>query len=281
MTLDTLAIDAPDVEIVGETRRRDPQLPDRRRPDRARRRSRPSTRTRRRTPSARGSCAAASRRAQVVPVSSTAEAVRSVSGAAGAPQAALGNRLAATLYGGERSCSTTSTTTPATRPASSGSPAPRTPTACARASQATARRRPRSSSGAPATGRPGWLVNCLGRALHARDQPDADRVAAAPDRPRPLHVLRRLRGRERRGRRRGRRSTACARRCEEVRVLGSYRARVRRTDVVHRTRAVRAGRARYTRACEMPHGRRIHHQRGPRRPTSTGDAGVTVAGCSC
>ncbi|HEY7966135.1 MAG TPA: prephenate dehydratase [Solirubrobacteraceae bacterium] len=41
------------------------------------------------------------RRATVIPTSSTAEAVRSVVAAAGAPHAALGNRLAAALYGGE------------------------------------------------------------------------------------------------------------------------------------------------------------------------------------
>ncbi|HEX4035577.1 MAG TPA: prephenate dehydratase [Solirubrobacteraceae bacterium] len=41
------------------------------------------------------------RQATVIPTSSTAEAVRSVVAAAGAPQAALGNRLAAALYGGE------------------------------------------------------------------------------------------------------------------------------------------------------------------------------------
>jgi len=41
------------------------------------------------------------RAATVIPTSSTAEAVRAVAAAAGAPHAALGNRLAAALYGGE------------------------------------------------------------------------------------------------------------------------------------------------------------------------------------
>ena len=88
-------------------------------------------------------------------------------------------------------------------------------------------------------GSPGWLVSCLAELSDARHQPDADRVAAAADRPGPLHVLRRLRRRERRGTRSRRRSTGLRARCEEVRVLGSYRG-AERAPVVHRTSAVRA-----------------------------------------
>jgi prephenate dehydratase len=70
--------------------------------------------------------------AKVIPTSSTADAVRSVTADPQAPHAALGNRLAASLYG-------------------------RRARRCARWSVAAVRRRPRSFSGAPATVPPaGW-----------------------------------------------------------------------------------------------------------------------------
>ena len=100
VTLDTLAIDAPDVEIVGERVAEirncliasGPLELD-------------AIETVYSHPQASAQCARFLRsrvaRAQVVAVSSTAEAVRRVSAQAGGPpQAALGNRLAAALYGG-------------------------------------------------------------------------------------------------------------------------------------------------------------------------------------
>ena len=99
VTLDTLAIDAPDVEIVGERVAEirncliaagPIELGD--------------IETVYSHPQASAQCARFLRsrvgRAHVVAVSSTAEAVRRVSGEAGARHAALGNQLAATLYGG-------------------------------------------------------------------------------------------------------------------------------------------------------------------------------------
>ena len=70
---------------------------------------------------------------------------------------------------------------------------------------------------------PGWLVQLPRRARRPRHQPDPDRVAPAAHRARPLHVLRRLRGRH------AAEPTVAAAidglraRCQEVRVLGSYR----------------------------------------------------------
>ena len=98
VTLDTLAIDAPDVEIVGErvAEIRNCLIA-----------AGPIELSEIETvyshPQASAQCARFLRSrvgsAQVVAVSSTAEAVRRVSGAAGAAHAALGNRLAASLYG--------------------------------------------------------------------------------------------------------------------------------------------------------------------------------------
>ena len=70
-------------------------------------------------------------------------------------------------------------------------------------------------------------------------------------------------------------------RCQEVRVLGSYRAAgaERRRAGVHTRDGSRSAAA--TLAPARCRSRRTHHHRGPRRPMSTGDAGVTVAGCSC
>ena len=121
VTLDTLATDAPDVAIVGERVAEIRNCLIAAGPIEL-----AEIETVYSHPQASAQCAEFLRsrvgRAQVVAVSSTAEAVRRVSGATGAPQAALGNQLAATLYGGQ-CCSTPSTTTRATRPASSGSPA--------------------------------------------------------------------------------------------------------------------------------------------------------------
>ena len=76
----------------------DPPLPDRPRRDRRSTRSRPSSPTRRPPPSARASSATRLPRARVIAAPSTAEAVRR-SPSTTAPWAALGNRLAAELYG--------------------------------------------------------------------------------------------------------------------------------------------------------------------------------------
>jgi prephenate dehydratase len=99
VTLDTLAIDAPDVEIVGErvAEIRNCLIA-----------SGPTSLADIETvyshPQASAQCARFLRgrvgRAQVVAVSSTAEAVRRVVAEPGSPHAALGNPLAASLYGG-------------------------------------------------------------------------------------------------------------------------------------------------------------------------------------
>ena len=68
---------------------------------------------------------------------------------------------------------------------------------------------------------PGALVNALREFSDRDDQPHPDRVAAAAQRPRPLHVL--LRPRGRRGRRRRRRGDRGAARQGRIGpVLGSY-----------------------------------------------------------
>ncbi len=101
VTLDTLAIDAPEVAIVGETVAEIRNCLIAAAAARARPRSRRCTRTHRPTLSARSFSAAACAAAKVIPTSSTADAVRSVTADPQAPHAALGNRLAATLYGGQ------------------------------------------------------------------------------------------------------------------------------------------------------------------------------------
>ena len=99
VTLDTLATDAPDVVIVGET-----VMTIRNCLIAARPRELEAIETVYSHPQANAQCAHFLRRrlhgAHVIPVSSTAEAVRSVTAAPEAPLAALGNRLAASLYGG-------------------------------------------------------------------------------------------------------------------------------------------------------------------------------------
>jgi len=98
VTLDTLATDAPDVAIVGETVATIRNCLIAAGPRELR-----SIETVYSHPQANGQCAQFLRRrlhgARVIPVSSTAEAVRSVTAAGGTPVAALGNRLAAALYG--------------------------------------------------------------------------------------------------------------------------------------------------------------------------------------
>jgi prephenate dehydratase len=99
VTLDTLAIDAPGVVIVGETVAaiRNCLIA-------ASPRELEEIETVYSHPQANAQCAqflrSRLRAARVIPVSSTAEAVRSVTAAPGVPAAALGNRLAAALYGG-------------------------------------------------------------------------------------------------------------------------------------------------------------------------------------
>jgi prephenate dehydratase len=100
VTLDTLATDATDVVIVGET-----VAPIRNCLIAATPRALETIETVYSHPQPNAQCAqflrSRLRGARVIPVSSTAEAVRSVVAAPQAPVAALGNRLAASLYGGE------------------------------------------------------------------------------------------------------------------------------------------------------------------------------------
>jgi prephenate dehydratase len=99
VTLDTLATDAPSVVIVGETVAtiRNCLIA-------AAPRELATIETVYSHPQANAQCAhflrSRLRGARVIPVSSTAEAVRSVTASPHAPVAALGNRLAASLYGG-------------------------------------------------------------------------------------------------------------------------------------------------------------------------------------
>ena len=83
--------------------------------------------------------------------------------------------------------------------------------------------RPRSCSGAPGAERPGWLVRCLDE--FARREINLTKIESRPRRERLGHYMFfvDLDGASsgRRGRRRDRRR---AEMCEEVRVLGSYRA---------------------------------------------------------
>jgi prephenate dehydratase len=100
VTLDTLATDAPEVVIVGET-----VVTIRNCLIAAAPRELATIETVYSHPQANAQCAhflrSRLRTARVIPVSSTAEAVRSVTAAPEAPVAALGNRLAASLYSGE------------------------------------------------------------------------------------------------------------------------------------------------------------------------------------
>ena len=94
--------------------------------------------------------------------------------------------------------------------------------------------------------RPGWLVRCLDEFAAQGDQPDEDRVAAAAGAAGQLHVLRRPRRRAARTRRSPRRSRGVRAMCEEVRVLGSYRA------AASAGRVTAASRLRQRRARERP-----------------------------
>ena len=205
-------------------------LPDRARASRRSTRSRRSSRTRRPPRSARASCAtrlprrAGARRPTRPPTRCA------WSPSSSAPWAALGNRLSAELYGCE-----------ILRAGRRGRAGQRDALRLARAARratpaGTARGRRRSSSGARATSRPGWLVALPVRVRLPRREPDEDRVAAAQAGPRPLHVLRRPRGRARPTPRSPGARGAARRRPSEVRVLGSYpaasvgRARLRGAD---------------------------------------------------
>jgi len=166
VTLDTLAIDAPDVEIVGERVAEIRNCLIAAGPIEL-----GEIETVYSHPQASAQCAGFLRsrvgRAQVVAVSSTAEAVRRVSAATGAPQAALGNQLAATLYGAS-----------VLLDAVDDHPGNQTRFVwLARAAEADGVRARVQSDGAPKTsivfwgagdGTAGWLVNCLAE-LSARE----------------------------------------------------------------------------------------------------------------
>ena len=100
VTLDTLATDAPGVVIVGETVAEIRNCLIAARPLEL-----AAIETVYSHPQANAQCAqflrSSLRAAKVIPTSSTADAVRSVTADPLAPHAALGNRLAAALYGGE------------------------------------------------------------------------------------------------------------------------------------------------------------------------------------
>jgi len=100
VTLDTLATDATDVAIVGETVAEIRNCLIAARPLEL-----AAIETVYSHPQANAQCAQFLRTnlrgAKVIPTSSTADAVRSVTAEPSAPHAALGNRLAAALYGGE------------------------------------------------------------------------------------------------------------------------------------------------------------------------------------
>ncbi len=100
VTLDTLATDATDVAIVGETVAEIRNCLIAARPLEL-----AAIETVYSHPQANAQCAqflrSSLRAAKVIPTSSTADAVRSVTADPLAPHAALGNRLAAALYGGE------------------------------------------------------------------------------------------------------------------------------------------------------------------------------------
>ena len=130
--------------------------------------------------------------------------------------------LAAELYGCDGAARRASRTSPATQTRFVWL-APRARAPRRRRRRTARRRRRRSSSGAPATSAPGWLVRCLSRARLPRHQPDADRVAAAASGGSATTCSSSTSRAARTTRRSPRRSTACARHCEQVRVLGSYR----------------------------------------------------------
>jgi len=221
VTLDTLAIDAPDVAIVGErvAEIRNCLIA-------AGPLELEAIDTVYSHPQASAQCARFLRsrvpRAQVVAVSSTAEAVRRVSAAPGSPQAALGNRLAAALYGGS-----------VLLDAVDDHPGNQTRFVwLARAADADRVRRRVEGGGAPKTsivfwgagdGTAGWLVNCLAE-LSAREI-SLTRIESRPRRIGLGHYMFFADF----GGSTGQDAVAAAlaglrARCEEVRVLGSYRA---------------------------------------------------------
>ena len=253
VTLDTLAIDAPDVDDRRRAGRRDPQLPDRRGPDRARRdrdgllappgerpvRALPAQ-PRRARPRGRGQLdrrggqrGSAARRAPRTLRSATGSPRRCTAGAIllEAVDDHPGNqtRFVWLARSGEAED---------VRALVEGDGAPKTSIVFWGAGDGTA----------------GWLVNCLAELSDARDQPDENRVAAAADRPGPLHVLRRLRWSERRGRPSSRRSRACGADARRFACSGAFAAR--RAHVVHSTRAVVRARSLHSRLRDA-HGRCI------------------------
>ena len=142
-------------------------------------------------------------RAAVVPAASTAEAVRIVAEEppARARRSARGSRPGTT---GRSRSPRTARTIPATRPGSGGWPAPRR----RRPLRTAGRRRRCCCSGAPAPARPGWLVSCL--AVFAFAGVNLTRIESRPLAPEDgrIHVLpgpAGVHGAPRRGRR-GRRS---------------------------------------------------------------------------
>ena len=174
------------------------------------------------------------------------------------PWAALGNRVAAELYGCE-----------VLRAGVRGRPGQRDPFRLARTPQtrrrgsrdgrdaARARGRRRSCSGASAR-RPRLAGRVpLGVRLPRR-QPDADRVASAQAGPRAIHVLRRPRGPRRRGERRSRRSTACVATSRCCGCSGSFPA-ARRDGGMSRTSAANPC------TCAVRWTPRYQRHRGPRR----------------
>ena len=134
---------------------------------------------------------------------------------------------------------------------------------------------------------PGWLVRCLSEFADRGRQPDADRVAAAQAGTRALHVLRRPRGaRHRTARRRGARAPARARRGAAGARFVSCRLScprgIRRTPRRNRPDrpSMRRRPLRPSLHWRQPWPLQYQRQRGPRRLQSTSDAGVRLAGCS-
>ena len=141
-------------------------------------------------------------------------------------QAALGTVLAAAhlrRHGAARGRARTARTT---KRASCGWRAPRRPSERPplRERAGRGRGRPRSCSGAPAPGSPGWLVRCLDE--FAAGTSTSRKIESRPRRERlGSYMFFADLDRPRTGASRWpRRSRACAALCEEVRVLGSYRA---------------------------------------------------------
>ena len=220
VTLDTLAIDAPDVEIVGERVAEIRNCLIAAAPIEL-----GAIETVYSHPQASAQCARFLRsrvgRAQIVAVSSTAEAVRRVSGATGAPQAALGNQLAATLYGAN-----------VLLEGVDDHPGNQTRFVwLARAAQADGVRARVQSDGEPKTsivfwgagdGTAGWLVNCLAE-LSTREI-SLTRIESRPRRIGMGHYMFFADFGGGSGEDAvGQALDGLRARCEEVRVLGSFR----------------------------------------------------------